>query len=85
MTDPLCPFASKTALVTGSSKGLGRAIARRVAERGADIVINYRSGQADAEAVKAEAEAHGVRAIAIQADVSTTAGIDSLFDQAMAA
>ncbi len=78
-------FVGKTAVVTGSSKGLGRAIAKRFAERGADIVINYRSGEADAKSLQAEAEALGVRAKSIQADVSTTAGINALFDQAMTA
>ncbi len=70
----------KVALVTGSSRGIGRAIALRLARDGADVIINYvarpddlagaeRNAQ-DAAAVVAEIEAMGRRAIAVQADVS---------------
>jgi 3-oxoacyl-[acyl-carrier protein] reductase len=85
VTDSNRHLAGKAALVTGSSKGLGRAIALRLAERGADIVVNYRSGKEDAEAVKAQAEKHGVKAVAIQADVSQVGEIDRLFTEALAA
>lgn len=70
---------NKVALVTGSSRGLGKAVALRLAERGADVVVNYVSDKAAADAVAAEARAHGVSAIAVQADVSKTDDIDRLF------
>lgn len=60
----------KTAIVTGASRGIGRHIALLLAERGADIAINYRSRDADAKKVTEEIEALGVRAMAIQADLS---------------
>ena len=55
----------KTALVTGSSEGLGRAILLRLAAGGANVVINYHSNETAAKEVKTAAEAEGVRAIVI--------------------
>jgi NAD(P)-dependent dehydrogenase (short-subunit alcohol dehydrogenase family) len=55
----------KTVLVTGSSQGLGASIAVRLAEEGADIVVNYHSHAGEADAVKAKIEALGRRAIAV--------------------
>lgn len=60
----------KIALVTGSSRGLGRNIALRLARSGADIVVTYRSGRAEAEAVVAEIVALGRQAVALRLDVS---------------
>ncbi|MGO1500121.1 MAG: 3-oxoacyl-[acyl-carrier-protein] reductase [Marinobacter sp.] len=60
----------KVAIVTGGSRGIGRHIALQLAQRGADVAINYRSRQADADETLKEIEATGVRAIAIQADLS---------------
>lgn len=74
----------KVALVTGSSKGLGRAIVLRLAEQGADVVINYSRDQSAADEVKKAAEAHGVRAVVVQADVSEVDGIQQLYDAAFA-
>lgn len=65
----------KTAFVTGGSRGLGAAIARRLAADGADIAITYVNGAARAEAVVAEIEALGRRAIAIRADSADAAAI----------
>lgn len=57
-------------LITGGSRGLGRSAALHLAERGHDVVLTYRSRQADAEAVVAEIEAAGRRAVALPLDVS---------------
>ncbi|WP_175777262.1 glucose 1-dehydrogenase [Burkholderia anthina] len=75
----------KVALITGSSKGLGRAIALRLAERGANVVINYSRNKAPADEVAAAATALGVKAICVQADVSKVTEIDVLFDVALKA
>jgi len=60
----------KVAIVTGASRGIGRHIALQLAQRGADIAINYCSRQSDADNVIKELEAAGVRALAFQADLS---------------
>jgi 3-oxoacyl-[acyl-carrier protein] reductase len=74
----------KVALVTGSSKGLGRAILLRLAELGADVVINYSRDSAAADEVRKAAEAHGVRGMVVRADVSQVDGIRHLYDTAIA-
>lgn len=63
-------LGGKVALVTGSSQGIGKATAQRLARAGADIVINYRSNVEAGNEAKASIEAIGRRCIAIQADVS---------------
>jgi 3-oxoacyl-[acyl-carrier protein] reductase len=63
-------FAGKTAIVTGSSKGIGRAILLRLASRGANVVVNYSRDKAAAEDVAAAAEKSGIKAVLVQADVS---------------
>jgi 3-oxoacyl-[acyl-carrier protein] reductase len=76
------PLEGKSALVTGSSRGIGRAIAERLAADGAAVVINYaRSKQLADEAVKAIL-ARGGKAIAIPADVAKPAEVSRLFDEA---
>jgi 3-oxoacyl-[acyl-carrier protein] reductase len=64
------PLAGRVALVTGSSRGIGRATALRLAGMGADIVVNYRSDESGARAVVAEIAALGRQTIVSQADVS---------------
>jgi len=59
-----------TALVTGSARGIGRALALALAADGFDIAIHYRSSRQDAETVAAEASRQGVRSTAFQADVT---------------
>ncbi|WP_225729226.1 MULTISPECIES: SDR family NAD(P)-dependent oxidoreductase [unclassified Nocardia] len=73
----------KTALVTGSSKGIGRAIALRYAERGADVVVNYSRDKDAAEEVLAQVRGAGAKAIAVRADVSRVDEIDRLFRAAI--
>ncbi|WP_069159694.1 glucose 1-dehydrogenase [Nocardia altamirensis] len=73
----------KVALVTGSSRGIGRAIALRYAERGADLVINYARDAAAAAEVQAIASAAGGKAITVKADVSDVDQIDQLFTTAI--
>ena len=60
----------KVALVTGASKGIGAAIARELAARGAAVAVNYSGSKAGAEKVVAEIKAAGGKAIAFQADLS---------------
>jgi len=60
----------KVAIVTGGSRGIGRQIALQLAQRGADVAINYRSRQSDADETLKEIEAAGVRAMAMKADLS---------------
>lgn len=71
----------KVALVTGASRGIGRHIALQLAQRGADVAINYRSRQAEGDEVAKEIEATGVRALAFQADLSKMPEARSLVRQ----
>ncbi len=70
----------KTALVTGASRGIGRAIALRLAQDGARVGINYRSHQADAEKVRDEIRAQGGEAEIFPADVSQLAQVQAMFE-----
>jgi 3-oxoacyl-[acyl-carrier protein] reductase len=72
----------RTALVTGSSKGLGRAILLRLAAQGANVVVNYSRDESAASEVQEAAEALGVKAITVAADVSRVDGITKVFDAA---
>jgi 3-oxoacyl-[acyl-carrier protein] reductase len=63
-------LSGKIALITGASRGIGRAIAIALAEAGAEVAVNYRHRQADAEATCAAIRRHGTRTLAAQADVS---------------
>ena len=72
----------QTALVTGASSGIGRASAMAMAEAGAAVVINYRGSPNDADAVVAEIEKTGGRAVAIQADVSKEDEVVAMFAEA---
>ena len=68
----------QTALVTGASRGIGRAVALALAAEGAEVVVNYASSPEAAEAVVAEVQAKGGSAYALKADVSDEASVDDL-------
>jgi len=71
----------KVALVTGASKGIGAAIARELAARGAAVAVNYSGSKAGAEKVVAAIQAAGGKAIAVQADLSNPDSIGPLVDK----
>ena len=77
-------FEGKTALVTGGSRGIGRAICLELAASGATVLVNYHSNAGAAEEVVAAIEASGGAAIALQADVKCAEQVSSLFEQATA-
>ena len=68
----------RLALVTGASRGIGRAIALALAEAGADVVVNYLSRSREAQEVESQITRLGKRCIAIQADVSIRGDVDRL-------
>ena len=74
----------KIALVTGASRGIGRAIAERLAKAGAAVIVNYSSSAGEAQKLIAEIKSAGGDALAIQADVGRVPEIVRLFDEAIA-
>ena len=76
-------FAGKTAIVTGASRGVGRATALRLAEAGANVVVNYLSNAVEARETVELCINQGVGAIAVQADVSEFAGAAEIAKQAL--
>lgn len=73
------PFKGKVALVTGGSRGIGRACLLKLASLGADVIVNYSRSAEDAEAAAREAGALGVRAVAMQADMGDRDAIVEMF------
>jgi 3-oxoacyl-[acyl-carrier protein] reductase len=71
----------RIALVTGGSRGIGRAIAQSLATTGATVIVNYRGNQAAADETVASIEAAGGKAVAIQADVANAEDVDRLFKE----
>ncbi|MCQ1835601.1 SDR family oxidoreductase [Neorhizobium galegae] len=72
----------RVAIVTGASKGIGRAIALRLAEDGIAVVVNYATSRQAAAEVVAQIEAGGGKAVAVQADIGSPTAAATLFDAA---
>lgn len=83
LPEQLQKLKSQVALVTGASRGIGKAIALELATEGANVVVNYASSSAAAEEVVKEIVASGGNAIALQADVSKAEQVDSLLKAVM--
>jgi glucose 1-dehydrogenase len=72
----------KRALVTGSSKGIGQAIAKRLGQDGADVIVNYNSDSRGAEETVSEIQKTGRRAQSIKGDLGVVSSVQALIDQA---
>jgi tetrahydroxynaphthalene reductase len=84
-TTPYIPFRldGKVALVTGSGRGIGAAIAVELGRNGAKVVVNYANAQDSAEKVVAEIKSHGSDAVAFKADIRQVPQITKLMDDAV--
>jgi 3-oxoacyl-[acyl-carrier protein] reductase len=71
-------LADRTCLVTGASRGIGRAIAEELGEQGAEVAVNYRSSEAEAHEVVEHIEAAGGTAVPVQANVADMAEVEEM-------
>ena len=76
---------TRSAVVTGGSRGIGRAVCVVLAKQGCNVIVNYCHGETNAQETVALCKAEGVEAVAVQADVSTAEGCKTLFDAAVSA
>lgn len=81
LPDPRRGFEGKVALITGASRGIGRALALRLAARGTQVVVNYKQNDGLANEVVGEIERLGSSGLAIRADLESLEDIDGMFDQ----
>jgi 3-oxoacyl-[acyl-carrier protein] reductase len=75
----------KTAIVTGASRGIGKAVANRLARDGFAVVVNYASNAKEADATVAEIQSAGGQSIAVKADVGNAADVERLFEETVKA
>jgi 3-oxoacyl-[acyl-carrier protein] reductase len=78
-------FQGKAAIVTGASRGIGRAVALRLAAEGANVLVNYNARRDAADEVAAAIQALGAQAEVVQADVSRASDVDRLIQTALSA
>jgi len=75
------PFKNKIALITGSGRGIGRAIALHFAQKGTDVIINFFRNRKPAEATAAEVEKLGCQALVVKANIGEIEQIDQMFEE----
>jgi 3-oxoacyl-[acyl-carrier protein] reductase len=78
----MAKLLGKVAVVTGASKGIGAAIARKLGAEGAKVVVNYATDKAGAEQVVKDIQAAGSKAVAVRANVADARDVDTLFNEA---
>ena len=74
-------ISGRFALVTGASKGIGKASALRLGEQGVNVAVNYNRSQAEAEDTVGQLEAHGVKAFTVKSDVSNLDEVSNMVDE----
>ena len=79
----MAPLTGKVAIVTGSSRGIGRAVAERLGKDGASLVVNYLRNADKSREVVSVIEAAGGRALAVRADMSQIADVRRLFQETL--
>ncbi|RYG16932.1 MAG: SDR family NAD(P)-dependent oxidoreductase, partial [Caulobacteraceae bacterium] len=85
MSNPSLPLSGKRALVTGGARGIGAAIALKLAQDGADVALTYENSAEKAEAIAADIRALGRKAVAIKADAGSVPGGQTAVDETVAA